>query len=93
MKFTDIFVRRPVLALVVNLLVIIAGLQAIWTLNVRQYPRSDNAVVTVETVYVGASVDLVRGFTLILCGGFLPAGRQVCPKNKATHINELPRLI
>jgi len=62
MKFTDIFVRRPVLALVVNLLIIIAGLQAIRSLNVRQYPRSDNAVVTVTTVYVGANADLVRGF-------------------------------
>jgi multidrug efflux pump len=62
MKFTDIFIRRPVLALVVNLLIIIAGLQAIRSLNVRQYPRSDNAAVTVTTVYVGASADLVRGF-------------------------------
>ncbi len=62
MKFTDIFIRRPVLALVVNLLIIIAGLQAIFSLNVRQYPRSDNAAVTVTTVYVGASADLVRGF-------------------------------
>ncbi len=62
MKFTDIFIRRPVLALVINLLIIIAGLQAIRTLNVRQYPRSDNAAVTVTTVYVGASADLVRGF-------------------------------
>jgi len=62
MKITDIFVRRPVLALVVNLLIIIAGLQAIRTLNVRQYPRSDNAVVTVTTVYVGANAELVRGF-------------------------------
>jgi multidrug efflux pump len=62
MKLTDIFVRRPVLALVINLLIIIAGLQAIRTLNVRQYPRSENAAVTVTTVYVGANADLVRGF-------------------------------
>jgi multidrug efflux pump len=62
MKFTDLFIRRPVLALVVNLLIIIAGLQAIRSLNVRQYPRNDNSVVTVTTVYVGASADLVRGF-------------------------------
>jgi multidrug efflux pump len=62
MKFTDLFIRRPVLALVVNLIIIIAGLQAIRTLNVRQYPRSENATVTVTTVYVGASADLVRGF-------------------------------
>ena len=62
MKITDLFIRRPVLALVVNLLILIAGLQAIRTLNVRQYPRSENAAVTVTTVYVGASAELVRGF-------------------------------
>jgi multidrug efflux pump len=62
MKFTDLFVQRPVLAMVVSLLIIIAGLQAIGSLNVRQYPRSDNAVVTVTTVYTGANADLVRGF-------------------------------
>jgi multidrug efflux pump len=62
MNFTDLFIRRPVLALVVNLLIIIAGLQAVRSINVRQYPRSENAVVTVTTVYVGASAELVRGF-------------------------------
>jgi multidrug efflux pump len=62
MKFTDLFVRRPVLAIVVNLVLIIAGLQAVRTLTVRQYPRLDSASVTVRTVYVGADADLVRGF-------------------------------
>ena len=62
MNITDLFIRRPVLALVVNLLIIIAGLQAVRSINVRQYPRSDNAVVTVTTVYIGASAELVRGF-------------------------------
>ncbi len=62
MQFTDLFIRRPVLALVVSFVIIIAGLQAIGSLNVRQYPRSENASVTVTTVYVGASADLVRGF-------------------------------
>jgi multidrug efflux pump len=62
MKFTDLFIRRPVLAIVVNLVIIIAGVQAIRTLNVRQYPHSENAAVTVTTAYVGASADLVRGF-------------------------------
>jgi multidrug efflux pump len=61
-KFTDLFIRRPVLAIVVNLVILIAGLQAIRTLSVRQYPRSDIAVVQVTTVYVGANADLVRGF-------------------------------
>src|SRR5882724_10800680 len=61
-SFTDIFIRRPVLAIVVNLVILIAGFQAIRSVNVRQYPRSENATVTVRTVYVGASADLVRGF-------------------------------
>src|SRR2546427_547256 len=62
MRFTDLFIRRPVLAIVVNLLIIIAGVQAIRSLNVRQYPRSENAAITVTTAYVGATADLVRGF-------------------------------
>jgi multidrug efflux pump len=62
MKFTDLFIRRPVLALVINLVILLAGYQAIRSLNVRQYPRSDLAVVTVTTNYVGANADLVRGF-------------------------------
>jgi multidrug efflux pump len=62
MRFTDLFVRRPVLAVVVSLVIVIAGLQSIRALTVRQYPRSDIAVVRVSTVYVGANADLVRGF-------------------------------
>jgi multidrug efflux pump len=62
MKFTDLFVRRPVLAVVVNLVILIAGLQAIRSLTVRQFPRSDMADVVVTTAYIGANADLVRGF-------------------------------
>ncbi len=62
MKITDLFIRRPVLALVVNLVIIIAGLQAIRSLNVQQYPKSENAAITVTTAYVGASAELVGGF-------------------------------
>src|SRR5580700_632068 len=62
MKFTDLFIRRPVLAIVVNLVIIIAGIQAIRSLNVRQYPKLESATVSVHTVYVGANADLVRGF-------------------------------
>ena len=64
MKLTDLFVKRPVLAVVVNLVILIAGLQAIRTLSVRQFPRSDMANVVVSTVYVGANADLVRGFII-----------------------------
>ena len=62
MKLTDLFIKRPVLAICVNLVILIAGLQSIRSLSVRQYPRSDIAVVQVSTVYVGANADLVRGF-------------------------------
>jgi len=62
MNVTDIFIKRPVLSTVVSLVITIVGLQALLTLNVRQYPRSDNASVTVSTVYVGAGAELVRGF-------------------------------
>ena len=61
-SFTDLFIKRPVLALVVSFVILIAGLQAMRTINVRQYPRSDIAAITVQTVYVGADAQLVRGF-------------------------------
>ncbi|WP_414662207.1 efflux RND transporter permease subunit [Horticoccus sp. 23ND18S-11] len=62
MKFTELFIRRPVLATVVNLFLLLAGWQSIRALTVRQYPRTDNAVVTVSVLYPGANADLVRGF-------------------------------
>src|SRR6201984_452360 len=61
-SFTDLFIKRPVLAMVVSFVILIAGLQAMKTLNVRQYPRSDIASIQVSTVYVGADAELVRGF-------------------------------
>src|SRR6266849_6842552 len=62
-SFTDLFIKRPVLALVVSFVILIAGLQAMKTINVRQYPRTDIAAITVTTVYVGAEAELVRGFS------------------------------
>lgn len=62
MKLTDIFVRRPVLAISINIIVLLAGLKAIDFLPTRQYPKSDLSVVTVKTTYVGADADLVRGY-------------------------------
>ncbi|MBZ5556572.1 MAG: efflux RND transporter permease subunit [Acidobacteriia bacterium] len=62
MRFTDLFIKRPVLSIVVSLVILIAGVQSIRALSVRQYPRSDIAVITVTTAYVGANADLVRGF-------------------------------
>jgi multidrug efflux pump len=62
MKITDLFIRRPVLAIVVNLIILIAGIQSVRSLSVRQFPRTDIAVIRVTTAYIGASADLVRGF-------------------------------
>jgi multidrug efflux pump len=60
--FTDIFVKRPVLAIVVSMVIVIAGLQSVSSLTVRQYPENQNAKVTVRTAYIGADAELVRGF-------------------------------
>jgi len=62
MNFTDIFIKKPVLSIVVSLLILLAGFQSMSNMTVRQYPRSDIAVVKITTVYVGANADLVRGF-------------------------------
>ena len=56
-SFTDLFIRKPVIALVVNIVILVVGVVSYTKLNTRQYPRSDSAVVTVTTVYVGASAD------------------------------------
>ncbi|HWA25457.1 MAG TPA: efflux RND transporter permease subunit [Lacunisphaera sp.] len=62
MHFTDLFIRRPVLATVVSLLILLGGGICLFKLNVRQFPETKNAVVRVTTVYVGASADLIAGF-------------------------------
>ncbi len=62
MRFTDIFIRRPVLATVVSLLILVLGLRAMSSLQVLQYPKTQNTVVTITTVYYGADPDVVAGF-------------------------------
>ena len=62
MNFTDIFIRRPVLATVISLFILVLGLRSIDLLPIREYPEIQNAVVTVTTVYTGADPDLVSGF-------------------------------
>lgn len=62
MNFTDIFIRRPVLSMVVSLLILVLGLRAVFMLPILQYPRTENAVVTVTTTYYGADADIVAGF-------------------------------
>ena len=62
MNFTDIFIRRPVLATVISLMIFALGLRALGSLPVLQYPRTQNAVVTVTTTYYGADPDVIAGF-------------------------------
>src|ERR1019366_8964302 len=71
MNFTDIFIKRPVLATVVSLLILLIGWRSFTLLNVRQFPVSNSAVVTVSTVYTGASADLIQGFITS------PLGKQI----------------
>ncbi|MDP9045451.1 MAG: efflux RND transporter permease subunit [Pseudomonadota bacterium] len=62
MNFTDIFIRRPVLAMVVSLLIVVLGLRSLQSLPVNQFPRTQNAVVTISTTYFGADAQTVAGF-------------------------------
>ncbi|CAN5122675.1 MexW/MexI family multidrug efflux RND transporter permease subunit [soil metagenome] len=62
MAFTDIFIKRPVLSLVVSLLILLIGFKAATSLGIRQYPKLSNTVVTITTSYPGASPDLMQGF-------------------------------
>ena len=62
MNFTDIFIKRPVLATVVSLLIVVLGLRSLFSLPVNQYPKTQNAVVTISTTYYGADAATVAGF-------------------------------
>ncbi|HHS48628.1 MAG TPA: hypothetical protein ENM99_02040, partial [Desulfurella acetivorans] len=62
MKFTDIFIKKPVLSVVVSLVILFLGLRSINELNVRQFPKTEDTLITVQTAYPGASAELVQGF-------------------------------
>lgn len=62
MKFTDIFIKRPVLAISLSLLIVLLGVQALSKMQVREYPSMTNTVITVNTSYYGANADLIQGF-------------------------------
>ena len=62
MNFTDIFIRRPVLAMVISMLILVLGLRSLFSLPVNQFPRTQNAVVTVSTAYFGADAQTMAGF-------------------------------
>jgi multidrug efflux pump len=85
MNFTELFVRRPVLATVVNLFLLIIGWQAIQALVVRQYPETQNAVVTVSVAYPGASADLVRGFVTT------PLEREIASADGIDYVESVSR--
>ena len=65
MRFTDVFVRRPVLALVVSSLIILMGLFAMGKLPIRQYPLLESSTITISTEYPGASAELMQGFVTV----------------------------
>ena len=65
MSFTDIFIKRPVLATVVSLLILLVGAQAGFKLPIRQYPELSNTTITVVTTYPGANADLIQGFITV----------------------------
>src|SRR5262245_38476263 len=65
MSFTDIFIRRPVLASVVSLLILLIGLASAFNLPVRQFPKITNTTITITTVYPGANADLIKGFITV----------------------------
>jgi multidrug efflux pump len=62
MKFTDIFIKRPILAISLSLLIVLLGLQALSKMQVREYPKMTNTVITITTSYYGANADLIQGF-------------------------------
>ena len=61
-SFTDIFIKRPVLATVISLLILLIGLQAAFKLPIRQFPKLSNTTITITTAYPGANADLIQGF-------------------------------
>ena len=85
MRFTDLFIRRPILATVLNVFLLIAGWQAIRALTVRQYPYTSNAVVTVSVAYPGANADLVRGFVTT------PLEREIASSDGIDFIESISR--
>ena len=62
MNFTDLFIKKPVLAIVVSALILVLGLRSATDLSVRQYPKTENAVVTISTAYYGADAQTIAGF-------------------------------
>jgi multidrug efflux pump len=62
MNFTDVFIRRPILSLVVSTLILLIGAAAVFNLPIRQFPLMENATITINTSYPGGSAELIQGF-------------------------------
>lgn len=62
MKFTDLFIKRPVLSIVVSMLIFLFGINSIYKMQIRQYPKMENTVITIMTGYPGADAELIAGF-------------------------------
>lgn len=73
MAFTDPFIRRPVLASVVSLLIVLLGMQAFSKLVIREYPQMENALITVTTLYAGANAETIRATSPSRCSRAWPA--------------------
>src|SRR5688500_12421374 len=84
-SFTDIFIRHPVLAIVVNLVILLVGWRALTTLPVQQYPQIESTSVVITTVYYGASAETVRGFLTT------PIERVVSQISGVDHIESTSR--
>ena len=67
MQFTDIFIDRPVLACVISLMILVLGVRSIEYLELRQYPKTEDTLITIRTSYPGADSELVKGFITTLC--------------------------
>ncbi|HSM60125.1 MAG TPA: efflux RND transporter permease subunit, partial [Longimicrobiales bacterium] len=84
-SFTDIFIRHPVLATVVNLVLVLVGWRALGSLPVQQYPRIESSSVVITTVYYGASAETVRGFLTT------PIERAVSAVSGVDHVESTSR--
>lgn len=84
-SFTDLFIRHPVLAVVINLLIVLVGWRALTTLPVQQYPQLESSSVIITTVYTGASAETVRGFLTT------PIERAVAAISGVDHIESTSR--
>lgn len=75
MRFTDLFIRRPVLAVTISLMMVLFGLEALRSMAIREYPKVTNTVITVATNYYGASADVIRVYHPASGTGDSPGGK------------------